>query len=40
MTDLANIIKSRRSIRRYLEKDIPDAILEKVLGAARWGRFT
>ena len=40
MTDLANIIKSRRSIRRYLEKDIPDAILEKMLEAVRWGRFT
>ena len=31
-----NTILNRRSIRRYLDKDIPDDILQKVLEAFRW----
>ena len=36
MADLMEIIKSRRSIRRYQEKAIPDALLDKLFEAARW----
>ena len=36
MSDLMEIILSRRSIRRYQEKDIPDEVLNNVLEAARW----
>ena len=36
MSELMNIIRSRRSIRRYQEKNIPDDILDKLLEAARW----
>jgi len=31
-----NIVKSRRSVRRYQDKDIPEEILNKLLEAARW----
>ena len=31
-----NIIQSRRSVRRYQEKDIPDDILSNLFEAARW----
>lgn len=30
------IVYSRRSIRKYLDKDVPDELLEKILEAARW----
>jgi nitroreductase len=36
MSDLMEIIQSRRSIRRYQEKAIPEEILDKLLEAARW----
>ena len=36
MSDLMNIIQSRRSVRRYQEKDIPDDILSNLFEAARW----
>ena len=39
MSELMNIIQSRRSIRRYKEKDIPDDILIKLLEAARWAPY-
>ncbi len=29
-------IRSRRSVRRYLRKDVPDVAVERVLEAARW----
>ena len=34
--ELLEAIKSRRSIRQYLTDDVPEAILETVLEAARW----
>jgi len=36
MSDLMNIIQGRRSIRRYLEKDIPQETFDQLLEAARW----
>ncbi len=30
------VIKERRSVRRYLEDDIPQDMLERILEAARW----
>ncbi len=36
MDDLMSIIKSRRSIRRFQEKPVPEDILHKLLEAARW----
>jgi nitroreductase len=36
MDDLLKIMKTRRSIRRYKEKHIPDELLEKLIEAARW----
>ena len=36
MADLMDVIKGRRSIRRYQEKDISEAVLDRVLEAARW----
>ena len=36
MADLMEIIRGRRSIRRYQEREVPDEILQKVLEAARW----
>ncbi|MBN1625232.1 MAG: nitroreductase family protein [Deltaproteobacteria bacterium] len=36
MNDFMEIIKGRRSIRRYLEKDIPDQILHQVLESVKW----
>ncbi len=35
-TDLLNIIISRRSIRKYLKKDLPGDIIETILEAGRW----
>ncbi len=31
-----DLARSRRSIRRYLEKPVPRALVEKILDAARW----
>ncbi len=36
MADFMEIIRERRSIRKYEEKDIPEDILNKVLDAVRW----
>ena len=36
MTDLMEIIKGRRSIRKYEARDVPDDILDQVLEAIRW----
>ncbi len=36
MTDLMEIIKERRSIRKYEEKDIPGEIVDNVLEAVSW----
>ena len=36
MSELMDTIQSRRSIRRYQEKAVPDEILNKLLEAARW----
>jgi nitroreductase len=36
MDDLLKIIKTRRSIRRYKEKHVPDELLEKIIEAGRW----
>jgi len=36
MSDLLGIIKSRRSIRKYQEKEVPDEAITKILEAARW----
>ena len=34
--DIFETIETRRSIRRYLEKPVPRALIEKILDAARW----
>jgi nitroreductase len=36
MADLMNVIKGRRSIRRYEDKDIPEEHLQQVLEAIQW----
>jgi len=36
MDDLLRLMKTRRSIRRYEEKHVPDELLEKLIEAARW----
>jgi nitroreductase len=36
MADLVQIIKERRSIRKYEEKDVPEEILNQILEAVRW----
>ncbi len=36
MSDIIEVIKSRRSIRRYQDKTIDASTLEKVLDAVRW----
>lgn len=36
MTDLLEIIKGRRSIRKYEARDVPDEILEQILESVRW----
>ncbi|QTA79020.1 Nitroreductase family protein [Desulfonema limicola] len=36
MTDLNEIIKGRRSIRKYEEKDVSDETLTQILDAVRW----
>ncbi len=36
MTDLMGIIKSRRSIRRYQDKEVPDELLNQILESVRW----
>ena len=36
MADLAKIIKGRRSIRKYEDKEVPGELLDKVLEAVQW----
>jgi len=36
MAELMEIIKGRRSIRRYQDKEIPEADLQKILEAVQW----
>ena len=36
MNDLLELMKTRRSIRRYQQKDVPDELLEKIMEAGRW----
>ena len=36
MADVMEIIKGRRSIRKYQDKDVPDESLNKILEAVQW----
>ena len=36
MTDLMDIIKGRRSIRKYQEKEIPEDLLNQILESVQW----
>jgi len=36
MADLMDIIKGRRSIRKYQDKDIPEALLNQILESVQW----
>ena len=36
MADLMDIIKKRRSIRRYQDKEVPPEILDQILESIRW----
>ena len=36
MKDLMGIVKGRRSIRRYQEKEVPDELLQQVLESIQW----
>jgi nitroreductase len=36
MSELMQIIKTRRSIRKYADKDVPQEILNEILEAVRW----
>ena len=36
MDDLLELMKTRRSIRRYQDRDVPDELLEKIMEAGRW----
>jgi len=36
MSDLMSIIKGRRSVRKYLEKDIPEESLNQILESVQW----
>ena len=36
MADFADVLKERRSIRSYEDKDVPDGVLDQVLDAVKW----
>ncbi|MCD6306791.1 MAG: nitroreductase family protein [Deltaproteobacteria bacterium] len=36
MSDLMNIVKGRRSVRKYQDKDIPEKDLNQILESVRW----
>jgi nitroreductase len=36
MDDLLKMMRTRRSIRRYKQKHVPDKLLEKIMEAGRW----
>lgn len=38
MAELMDVIRSRRSIRNFEDKDVPDALLQKVLEAVKWSQ--
>lgn len=38
MADIMDVIKGRRSVRRYLEKDIPEEVIGDILEAVRWSQ--
>lgn len=38
MSDLTDLIKNRRSIRKYEERDVPEELLRHVLDAVRWAQ--
>ena len=37
MTDLLDLMRARRSVRRYTAQPVPDALLHQILEAGRWG---
>jgi nitroreductase len=38
--ELFEAIKNRRSIRKFKNRDVPDALIEKIIDAARWAPFS
>ena len=36
MAEIMNIIKGRRSIRKYQDKDVPEDLLNQILDSVRW----
>ena len=36
MSDLMEIIKGRRAVRKYQEKDVPEESLNRILESVRW----
>lgn len=36
MTEFIDVVKGRRSIRRYKDKEVPENLLNRVLDAVRW----
>lgn len=36
MTDFMNVVRNRRSIRKYEEREIPEEMLEQIFEAVRW----
>jgi nitroreductase len=36
MDNIMDVIRSRRSIRKYLDKPIPKEIIDKLIEAAKW----
>jgi nitroreductase len=36
MDDLLKMMRTRRAIRRYQQKEVPDELLEKIMEAGRW----
>ena len=36
MTEFIDIIKGRRSIRKYQDKEIPESSLNKILESVQW----
>jgi len=36
MSDLMEIIKGRRAVRKYQEKDVPEESIDRILESVRW----
>ena len=36
MPDFISVVKERRSVRKYEDKEIPSDLLDKVLESVRW----